>query len=577
MIDDDREWLAGGGEEAGERSRLVRPEIMNSWRRSQLSGVNPDQVRIVAGEVRLDSRIARVAIPVLSSMADIMIGARTSLLLSAPDGTMLWRWSEDSRLSALLDRRSAVVGTRWNEDIVGTNGLGTALETSQPVMVNGSEHFSAALHEFTCAGAPIRHPVTRRVAGVLSVTSLVRDASPLMAPTLLKLTREVEEQLYSDSTLHERELLHHFLAERRRGRNAVVAVSEDVVIANNAGARLQVDHRALWHQVERGLRDSAEIELESADDTGAVHLRTIEHAGSVVGLVIVAEPAEPRRPARKRAAAVQIDAAGTRPPEWPELPGLLRAAAAGCGRLLVTGEAGAGKRTLLQEAFASAGHPLIELDCAEAEETGNERWLAMARSALVNDGTGPAGLVVLCHLETLSVPLCRALGAILDQVPRDGQSVRIAATWTPAGLEAGPAARALLDRFAAEPFEVPPLRKRPGDVLRRLASQEPGLPALSAEAAEQARSHPWPGNHRQLEEFRRWLSRQNRLVIEVSDLPPRWRREAARARLTAIQAAEADAIAAALAANGGNKAATALHLGISRSSLYRKMREYRLR
>ena len=576
MIDDDREWLEGGAEKSGERSRLVRPEIANSWRRSRLSGVSPDRVTIVPGEVCLDSRIARVAIPVLGSMADIMVGARTSLLLSAPDGTMLWRWSEDSRLSALLDRRSAVVGTRWNEDIVGTNGLGTALETIQPVMINGSEHFSAALHEFTCAGAPIRHPITRRVAGVLSVTSLVRDASPLMGPTLLKLAREVEEQLYSDSTLHERELLHHFLAERRRGRNAIVAVSEDVVIANKAGARLQVDHRALWHQVESGLRDSTEIELEPAGDTGAVRLRTIEHAGSVVGLVIVAEPAEPTRAAAKRAAAAEIDAVGVRTPEWPELPALLRAAAAGCDRLLVTGEAGVGKRTLLRETFGTAGLPFTELDCAAAGETGSERWLAAARATLVNDGAGPAGLVVLCHLETLSVPLCHALGRILDQVPRDGQGPRIAATWTP-GHQTEPAARGLLDRFAAEPFEVPPLRKRPGDVLRRLVGQGLGLPALSAEAAEQARLHPWPGNHRQLEEFRRWLGRQNRLVVEAGDLPSRWRREADRARLTTIQVAEADAIAAALRDNGGNKAAAALHLGISRSSLYRKMREYRLR
>ena len=228
--------------------------------------------------------------------------------------------------SALLDRRSAVVGTRWNEDIVGTNGLGTALETIQPVMINSSEHFSATLHEFTCAGAPIRHPITRRVAGVLSVTSLVRDASPLMGPTLLKLAREVEEQLYSDSTLHERELLHHFLAERRRGRNAIVAVSEDVVIANKAGARLQVDHRALWHQAESGIRDSAEIELEPVDDTGAIRLRTIEHAGVVVGLVIVAEPADPSRPSMETGRGRPIDAVGTRPPEWPELPGFLRAA-----------------------------------------------------------------------------------------------------------------------------------------------------------------------------------------------------------------------------------------------------------
>jgi transcriptional regulator of acetoin/glycerol metabolism len=577
MIDDDREWLEGGDERSGGAAGLARPEIVSSWRRSRLSGVSPDAVTMVPGEVSLGSRIAKVAIPVLGSMADILIGAKTSLLLSAPDGTMLWRWSEDNGLSALLDRRSAVVGTRWNEDIVGTNGLGTALETSRPVMISGSEHFSAALHEFTCAGAPIRHPITRRVAGVLSVTSLVRDASPLMAPTLLKLVREVEEQLYSDSTLRERELLHHFLAERRHSRNAVVAVSEDVVIANKAGARLQVDPRALWENAENGLRGGAEIELAVPDGTGPVRLRAIEHAGSVIGLVIIAGTAQPVQTAPRRTAAARIDAAGSRAPEWPELPALLRAAASDCDRLLVTGEAGVGKRTLLRETFERAGHPLTELDCAAAEETGNERWLAIARAALAGEGSGLAGPVVLSHLEALSAPLSRALGRILDQVPRCAGPLAVAATCMPAATDPDPEARALLDRFPSEPFEVPPLRKRPADVLRRLAGQGAGMPALSAGAAEQARRHPWPGNHRQLEEFRRWLARQHRPVIGAEHLPPRWLREAARSRLTAIQAAEADAIATALRANSGNKVAAASQLGISRSSLYRKMREYRLR
>jgi sigma-54 dependent transcriptional regulator, acetoin dehydrogenase operon transcriptional activator AcoR len=184
---------------------------------------------------------------------------------------------------------------------------------------------------------------------------------------------------------------------------------------------------------------------------------------------------------------------------------------------------------------------------------------------------------VLSHLEALSAPLSRALGRILDQVPRCAGPLAVAATWTPAATDPDPAARALLDRFPSEPFEVPPLRKRPADVLRRLADQGSGMPVLSAGAAEQARRHPWPGNHRQLEEFRRWLARQRRPVIGVEYLPPRWLRETARGRLTAIQAAEADAIATALRANGGNKAAAASQLGISRSSLYRKMREYRLR
>lgn len=577
MIDDDREWLEGGSGQSGDRSRLTRPEIVDSWRRSQLSGVDPDAVTVVPGEVSLDSRIAKVAIPVLGSMADILVGAKTSLLLSAPDGTMLWRWSEDSGLSALLDRRSAVVGTRWNEDIVGTNGLGTALETVRPVLVNGTDHFSAALHEFTCAGAPIRHPVTRRVAGVLSVTSLARDASPLMAPTLLKLVREVEEQLYGGSTLRERELLRHFLAERRRSRNAVVAVSEDVVIANKAGARLDLDPRALWEQMESGLRGSTAIESAAPDGTGLVRLKPIEHAGSVIGLVIVAESVEPGQSVPKRAAAAGTGAAGSPATQWSELPALLRAAASECDRLLVIGEVGAGKRTLLRETFSSADRPLTELDCTAAEETGNERWLALARTAMLRNDGRPAGLVVLSHLEALSVSLCRALGRILDEMSRSAGPLAVAGTWTPSAGGPDMACHALLDRFPSEPFEVPPLRKRPADVLRRLADQGPGMPVLSAAAAEQARRHPWPGNQRQLEEFRRWLARQHRPVIGVEHLPSRWLREAARGRLTTIQAAEADTIATALRATGGNKAAAAAKLGISRSSLYRKMREYRLR
>jgi transcriptional regulator of acetoin/glycerol metabolism len=216
-------------------ARRANPGVLLDNRRGQ-SGL---WTYGISGDTPLDCRIARVAVPVLSAMAEVMIGANTSLLLSAPDGTMLWRWTENSRLTALLDRSSAVVGTRWSEDVVGTNGIGTSLETIRPIVVSGAEHFSEALHPFTCAGAPIRHPITRRVAGTLSVTSLVEDASPLMGATLKKLTREIAEQLYGDSTLRERELLHHFLSERRRGRNAVVAVNHDTVIANTAEAQLR--------------------------------------------------------------------------------------------------------------------------------------------------------------------------------------------------------------------------------------------------------------------------------------------------------------------------------------------------
>lgn len=566
MIDDDREWLENGSRPGS----VLRPEIANSWRRSRLSGVSPDTVEILPGDAPLDSKIARVAVPVLSSMAEVLIGANTSLLLSAPDGTMIWRWDEDSRLSSLLDRNSAVVGTRWSEDVVGTNGLGTSLETAQPITIHGSEHFAEALHPFTCAGAAIRHPVTRRVAGTLSVTSLTKDASPLMAATLLKLVREVEEQLYGASTLRERELLHHFLAERRRADSAVVVVNGDTVIANKAGAKLGIDHRSLWNQVAAGRVRTAEVDLERSDE---ISWRAIEHAGSVVGLVIVA--ATPTDDARAASSPGRLTVP-SRTLRWSDLPARLRAVTRGSDRFLVTGESGVGKRTLVQETFGSA-RPLPELDGAEAEEIGSRQWLATARELLTRtaeDCSAPA--LLLSHLESLTLGASRSLGRILDALPRSDEGLRVVGTWTPTGVEPGPVLQSLLDRFASEPFEIPPLRNRPQDILGRLVDQGTAMPVLARAAVDLVERHPWPGNHRQLEEFRRWIGNQPRPVLDVADLPARWSRDAARAGVTAIQAAEADAISASLSAHDGNKAAAAAELGISRSSLYRKMREFHL-
>ena len=527
---------------------------------------------MLPGEAPLDCKIARVAVPILSAMAEVLIGANTSLLLSAPDGTMLWRWAEDSRLSALLDRNSAVVGTRWSEDVVGTNGLGTSLETIQLITIHGAEHFSEALHPFTCAGAPIRHPITRRVAGTLSVTSLTKDSSPLMAATLKKLVREVEEQLYGDSTLRERELLHHFLTERRRGDSAVVVVNGDTVIANKAGVKLGIDHRSLWNQVEAGR--PAELELDVPNRTEEISWRTIEHAGSVVGLVIVADRAgRTRRPDRFCTAATgkvrhrcrtgrsYPAGCGWRPPGaiafWsPASP--VSASAPSCR-----------KRSASRSRCRSS---TARRPRRSARSSG---WRRRARCCPV-PRKGPR-LRCCCRIWSR----CRSAspgpwGASSTTSRAPVGDLRLAATWTPTGTEPGPVLQSLLDRFASEPFEIPPLRKRPRDIQRgsstrgrrcRCCPPPPrswpsGIPGRGTTGSSRSSAAGWDARRGP--------------ILDVADLPPRWSRDAARSRLTTIQAAEADAINAELRANDGNKAAAAAALGISRSSLYRKMREYHL-
>jgi len=547
---------------------IVRAEILESWRRSQLSGVDPSHVRCVEGEARLDSRIAKVAIPVLNSMAEVMIGARTSLLLSAPDGTLLWRWDEASQLRDRLNRSNVVRGTRWSEDVIGTNGLGTALETAKAVTVAGAEHFNEALHDFTCAGAPIRHPVTNRVTGVLSVTSLTDDASPLMAPTLLRLARDVEDELYGDSTLHERQMLQHFLAERRRTRSAVVAVSADVFIANTIASSLDLDHVHLWQQIEES--PESVVGLVLPDGSSVTTCRPVRQGTKMIGAVVIAAHGDDARDSTRRVTSASTQLR----PTWPDIVTELKKAMSGVDRLLVSGEVGAGKRTAIHEALIDQGRSFKEIDCLSADEIGRDQWLATARAATVSS----IDLTLFTHLDALDDATCRAFVAILDEAPRrETLTPTVIGTISPNHREQDEVTRMVLHRFPPLVFDVPPLRRRPEDALARLIDQGMGFPSLSREVQQLIHKHPWPGNHRQLEEFRRWLHIHPRPHVGVADLPRNWLGEVSRGNLTAMQNAESELIASTLKALGGNKVATAAALGISRSSLYRKLREYRLK
>lgn len=85
---------------------------------------------------------------------------------------------------------------------------------------------------------------------------------------------------------------------------------------------------------------------------------------------------------------------------------------------------------------------------------------------------------------------------------------------------------------------------------------------------------PWPENVRQLESVIRGLARRaSGPVIHADDLPPECRVSSNKV-LTTIEALERDAILRGLMDRNSNVQRTAQDLGISRATMYRKMRRY---
>ena len=57
-------------------------------------------------------------------------------------------------------RCRAFAGTRWSEDAIGTNAMGTALAVDAPVQIHSAEHLVRTVHAWTCAAAPVHDPDT---------------------------------------------------------------------------------------------------------------------------------------------------------------------------------------------------------------------------------------------------------------------------------------------------------------------------------------------------------------------------------------------------------------------------------
>jgi transcriptional regulator of acetoin/glycerol metabolism len=475
----------------------VEGAILASWIRSRLCGAGPDrrEARYDGSAVDADSRLRRAARPVLERLSADLTDTPTALLLSDPRARVLRRWASEPAMARLMDSVRAAEGFVLSEDTVGTNGVGTPLEEGRPVAVIGTAHYNEIFDAASCAGAPVRHPVTGRVEGVVSLTCRAEAGNPLQLPLIAAAARDIERRLLETAEATERRLLAAFTAARHRTTRPVLCVGEDLVLATPAAARMLegVSQGLLWERARGAVADDGErlfaLAIDGEEELLA-RCRAVCDDDAMVGVIVAIDPPRraPRRPAPRATALAGRSAA------WRAAVSAVADCIATGTPVLVWGEPGVGKSALLTDLGAPEGLASTAPDPSAAEGLG------------------------------------------------------------------------------ARAVELPPLRTRPEDI-GPIAASILGERRLRPEALQLLERLPWPGNVRELAIA---LHATSAPVIGVDDLPPELRARAARVPTSGLQRLEAEAIARALAGCGGNKREAARALGISRSTLYRKLRAYGL-
>jgi transcriptional regulator with AAA-type ATPase domain len=222
----------------------------------------------------------------------------------------------------------------------------------------------------------------------------------------------------------------------------------------------------------------------------------------------------------------------------------------------------------------AADHRVI--DAAPAAHEGFESFLSEVE-AEVRAGRGAERALVLAHADRLSPSAAAALTVCMERAVADGMVLALTTT-TGGSAPVSTEVATLLDRVGTRTIEVPPLRRRREDLADLIAHFAGGTgTACTSEALQTLVRLRWPRNARELRHVVE-SARALRPVgpLTVADLPKEIRSGGRRRILTPMEQAEVDTIVEALDNAHGNKRDAAETLGISRSTLYRKMHSYGL-
>lgn len=525
-------------------------------------------------------------------------------------------------------------GAIWSENCVGTNGFGLALVTAVPVQVVGAEHFYAIFHELATTAAPI-HDANGRIVSLIGIVELAtahsRHSLSLVMAAARAISNLLQANMYLQEANHRLAEVNTILGSIQEGVLAWDAAGKINHVNAHAGELLHISPQTavglplstvltLPPPLDQAVMEAAEVsDVEVTFDVpnlgmvqALVSLRILANGRAAPdGYILMVRPMEQvRRLVHQQVGAkatLKLDDIPAQTPNMRTVIRQARTAARGHAPVLLNGESGVGKNHLaraIHNDSQRADKPFMGINCKAipheliiSELLGSEVDGRPSKFELTDGGS-----LMLNQIEALSYEMQFALLHVIEtgHVMRLGSSrfipvdVRIIAT-TGANLERlvaeGDFLPNLYYRFGVFNIAVPPLRERPDDIpalasrfLTRFTRANGGVAEIDDEAMAVICRYPWPGNVRELEStLERALHHSENGVIGVADLSATIRK--GRIVTTAsphaqpilsVEEAERKAILQAGWVCQGRVSEMSQHLGIGRTTLWRKMKQFNL-
>ena len=544
----------------------------------------------------------------------------------------------DPDLVEHFKRRRCVPGYRWTERDIGTCAIGLSLEERIPVFLPGDRMYSAQVRKISNAGAPVFSPDGNGVLGAISLSGN-SDMMHVHTLGLVRQAAEtVTAQLRERERIRELAIKNQYMRAlvESDSRGIVTVNPEGRIVEANRTARklLKLPPGCEGKPFEETVGESYNITDYLKDGkgfrareilarrSGGTHFASLDpirmNSGELVGgLFTVMEKKEMMRMAVEMTGAhahFTFDSILGTSETLRSALHLAHIAAGSTAQVLLYGETGTGK-----ELFAQAIHndgdrrnrPFVAINCGaipkelleselfgyeEGAFTGAQKGGRPGKFELADTGTlfldeigdMPFDMQVKL-LRVLQTGEIQRVGG-LRTVPVDLRIISATNKDLKQGIAQHKFRADLYYRISTLNILVPSLRDRREDILplashfihrHELRLNRPPVPLLP-ETAEAILNYAWPGNIRQLEnavERAVHLAEGGPLRPEhfgIADLMNEGLSLSGLSGQATLEVIERQAIAAALVRFDGNVSRVSAALGVSRPTLYRKIRKYGL-
>ncbi len=621
-----QEFLSNGNVEQG----AIAEAIERSWRRCLANGIDtnsPQSLEVVtAQELALkrekNQQLLKLAQPEMETLNEQIAHTRNVVILTDDEGVILHSLGGHHFLNE--EQRIALsAGASWNENHRGTNAIGTVLIEQSALTVQGAEHFMAYHHSLSCSAVPIFGGENQLIA-TLDVSNDF-NMSQQHTLALVKMSAQmIENRLFMAS--HKGEVALHFHARPEfigtLWEGVAIFTDTGQLVAINRSGQFQLSLNTSNAASQQGIQFNNLFDVPFASllrqvggtDKLIVPLRLNNGARIYVQVEpLNKKPQISTTPpaAVKRTSAANLDLLDSGDAKISRAVQQIKQVLSRDIPILIQGETGVGKELFaraIHEASAQHKGPWVAVNCAalpegliEAELFGYEEGAFTGARRKGSPGKieqANGGTLFLDEIGDMPLSLQARLLRVLQErtvtplgstktIPVNFSLISATNLKLKEKVESGEFRSDLYYRLNGLSVALPPLRERSDlqaliDVILNI--EQAGSVEITPEVRAIFQAHSWPGNIRQLHNvLRTAIALADGAAISTLHLTQDFIDEMSLskpgllANVTAANPADLDdltnqAIRQAMQTETGNVSAVARQLGISRNTLYRKLK-----